>query len=231
MTDTQINQRLHPSRFSDRYYHLTSLRSVLEQMIKAHLSRHTDLVLVDLGCGSMPYRSLFAPHVARYIGVDLPGRHQADAPATQDGRTSLPDQCADVVLSTQVLEHVADPHAYLRECHRLLKMGGRLILSTHGYWMYHPDPTDFWRWTNAGLRHLVEASGFRITDWQGVMGLAPTGLQLLQDALTPKLPGRLRPLWALIMQALMALLDRLHSPAEKNHDACVFVVVAEKVVA
>jgi SAM-dependent methyltransferase len=93
----------------------------------------------------------------------------------------MPDCTADVVVSTQVLEHVPDPRAYLLECRRILKPGGMLILTTHGYWEYHPQPTDLWRWTGPGLRKLVEASGFRVLDCTGLLGLASSGLHLFQD--------------------------------------------------
>ena len=68
----------------------------------------------------------------------------------------------DYVISSQVLEHVASPGRYLREAHRMLKPGGKLLLSTHGLWPYHPTPTDFRRWTRAGLVAELEASGFRL---------------------------------------------------------------------
>lgn len=228
MDTPPAHRRLYPSRFSDRYYHLVSLRTQMERIVSQHVSGRRHLVLVDFGCGSEPYRPLFDPYVARYIGVDLPRNDQATVTASPDSRTELPDQVADIVLSTQVLEHVDSPPDYLRECHRLLKPEGLLILSTHGHWMYHPDPTDFWRWTSAGLRKLVEASRFRVMEVEGVMGLAATGVQLFQDALSPKLPRFVRRLFVASMQMLMAFVDRFHSAAEKSQDACVFVIVAAK---
>jgi SAM-dependent methyltransferase len=97
----------------------------------------------------MPYRALFEPYVAKYIGVDLPSNIEADLTVAPHWEMLLPGDGADVVLSTQVLEHVETPLAYLNDCYRMLKHGGLLILSTHGYWMYHPDPHDYWRWNHA----------------------------------------------------------------------------------
>ncbi len=65
------------------------------------------------------------------------------------------------MLSTQVLEHVTDPRLYLAECHRVLRPGGPLLLSTHGIMVYHPDPVDYWRWTGAGLQRAVTAGRVR----------------------------------------------------------------------
>ena len=184
--------------------------------------------LLDLGCGEMPYRPLFAPRVARYIGADLPRNPQADVPLDESGRDAMPDASVDVVLSSQVLEHVPSPSAYLAEAHRLLKGTGTLILSTHGYWMYHPDPTDFWRWTREGLVRQIEAAGFTVHSVRGVMNLAASGLQLFQDGVAAALPGALRPPFHFAMNRAMWLVDRLGSDASRDRDAGVFILRASK---
>jgi len=74
---------------------------------------------------------------------------------------SLPidDDSFDIVLCTQVLEHVDDPAAAVREMHRVTKPGGRVLASTHGVMVFHPNPNDYWRWTHTGLRRLFELNG------------------------------------------------------------------------
>jgi SAM-dependent methyltransferase len=66
----------------------------------------------------------------------------------------------DMVLSTQVLEHVSSPQAYLREAFRVLKPGGVLLLSTHGVYPDHGCPFDYWRWTADGLTLELERSNY-----------------------------------------------------------------------
>lgn len=221
------NNRLYPSLFSDRFYPLTLLREAIKSIAEEHLSQKNRLVLVDLGCGTMPYRPIFEQYVAQYIGVDLPGNHMADFYADAEGRTHLPNSFADVALSIQVLEHVTQPMEYLRECYRLLKPSGLLILSTHGYWMYHPTPQDLWRWTSEGLKRIIQETGFKIVDFRGLMGLASTAVQLFQDALAPKIPRQVRLLFAFAMQRLSMVVDKM-IPSLKNRDACIFVVVGRK---
>jgi SAM-dependent methyltransferase len=184
--------------------------------------------LLDLGCGDMPYRAVFAPIVARYVGADLPRNPLAEAHLDESGRVFMADQSVDIVLSSQVLEHVPSPADYLREVHRLLRPAGTLILSTHGYWMYHPDPTDFWRWTRDGLVRQIEAAGFKVESAKGVMNLAASGLQLFQDGTSAALPRLLQPVFFYLMNRTMAIVDRLGSDASRDRDASVFVVRARK---
>jgi SAM-dependent methyltransferase len=84
-------------------------------------------------------------------------------------RLPVADGSADLVLCTQVLEHVEDPSRAVSEMARVLKPGGICLLTTHGTWFYHPDPEDYWRWTPAGLRRVFEAAGF------GEVKLEPVG--------------------------------------------------------
>jgi SAM-dependent methyltransferase len=70
-------------------------------------------------------------------------------------------QTIDVVFSTQVIEHVAKPDQLLKECYRVLKPGGSLVLSGPMYWPLHEEPHDFFRFTKHGFAHLLADSGFK----------------------------------------------------------------------
>jgi SAM-dependent methyltransferase len=104
------------------------------------------------------------PHCQPYIGADIQAGPQVDRVLTADGLTREKSGEYQVVLSSQVLEHVQDADAYLRECHRLLRPGGRLLLSTHGMFHEHGCPNDFYRWTSRGLETLIGNHGFEIVE-------------------------------------------------------------------
>src|SRR3546814_579539 len=146
------------------------------QLLEKYNTKKKDSLLLDFGCGDMPYREVIEPKVGRYLGVDLEMNPRAEHHIDFDSKTSLPGEYADIVLSNQVLEHVDSPQGYLEEARRLMKPDGVLLLSTHGYWFYHPNPNDYWRWTSAGLRKTMEASGFEIVEFTGIMGLISSGL-------------------------------------------------------
>lgn len=64
------------------------------------------------------------------------------------------DETVDCIISTGTLEHIEDPWLAAREFHRILKKGGKVYIATPFMQGYHPDPSDFWRFTEDGLVRL-----------------------------------------------------------------------------
>ena len=136
--------------------------------------------VLDLGSGSAPYADLFAHR--HYVTADL----LAKATVRSDAAT-LPfaGDTFDLVLCTEVLEHVPNPDAALEEIRRVLKRHGSFILTTPLTWGVH-DARDFHRWTEAGLRQLVARHGFT------VVNLEPRGgILLCLSALLLVLPWQI----------------------------------------
>jgi SAM-dependent methyltransferase len=150
-----LKQRLDPQPGDTLYLHLSDLLVGLEKLVPAHLSS-----VLDYGCGGSPYRPLFAACI--YHRADLSGGSNLDFEYGPDAKLPAEVYGYDCVLSTQVLEHVEDPESYLRECYRVLRPGGCLILTTHGLYEDHACPYDYWRWTIYGLKRLVEKSGLKV---------------------------------------------------------------------
>jgi SAM-dependent methyltransferase len=201
------------------------LRVVVGDLVRA-AALDAGATVVDLGCADAPYRDLVGD--AAYVGVDLPGNRRADVELHPDGTVPLPDGSADLVLSTQVLEHVADPAGYLAECARLLRPGGQLVLTTHGIMYLHRDPTDYWRWTCDGLVRVVEAAGLEVVERRGVLGLVGASLQLLQAGVAKRAPRVVRTPLVVAFQALIALADRATSEEARWENGLVLAVRAVK---
>src|SRR5262245_50454864 len=143
--------RTAPKRSSRTFHSLTQLLRKLREIVESDLLQPGD-TLVDYGCANRPYEWLFKTKFKNYQGADLPGNDRADLILGPNGELPCPDNSVDCVLSSQVLEHVYAPRLYLAEAFRVLRPNGSLVLSTHGVWPYHPDPTDYWRWTIDGLQ-------------------------------------------------------------------------------
>jgi SAM-dependent methyltransferase len=220
------NDRLYPRWSSSRYCVLAGLREALKEAIDDNVQ--VGASVLDFGCGDRPYEPLVTARGATYVGVDLPGTPKVDRFVDDKGRIDARDRSVDVVLSTQVLEHVDDPRAYLHEAHRVLQPDGILILSTHGYWTYHPNPKDLWRWTGEGLRTQIEEGGFEVLTLRGILNVGAAGLQLFQDYLISRLPARFGAITAIVMQRLVGLVDQIPARANENDDAVVFVIVARR---
>lgn len=218
--------RTRPPRHDRKYWHLVLLLECVNRAINSKLLAGGERLL-DYGCGNKPYRELFSKKFAQHIGADIAGNVDADLVLDDEGRIPTADESFDGVLSSQVLEHVGAPRLYLSEAFRVLKPGGSLILSTHGIWPYHPDPTDFWRWTKDGLVREIEQAGFEVQLVQGVFGPESSALQLWQDTTFERLPRPLRPAYTWFFQTLIGLIERRH-PDKVSNDASVYVILARK---
>lgn len=213
-------------RSSQFGYHNRRMRELVRTLV-AESGLPPEARVLDFGCADSPYRSEL-PGDADYIGADIAGNPTADVVISPEGDLPLPDNDVDLVLSTQVLEHVDDPARYLTECYRVLRPGGSLVLSTHGIMYYHRDPEDHWRWTRTGLQKTVEAAGFHVRGFRGVMGLVAAALQLLQDGTIGYLPTWLRRAYALLMQAAIAFSDRRYRNEARVDNGLILAVLASK---
>ena len=222
------DQRCNPRRTSRLYWHLRCLRDAMESIVNSHVAGKSIEVLVDFGCGEAPYRQLFERHVDRYDTCDLAGNPVAQVEIDPAGCIALETNTTDLVLSTQVLEHVESPASYLAECHRILKPHGLLVLSTHGAWRFHPSPMDYWRWTSQGIIKVLQDGGFGVIDSRAIMAPASYSLQLLQDSMMRGLPKWILPAFFGTMQLFIQVADRCSSNKRRMKDAAVFLVVARK---
>jgi SAM-dependent methyltransferase len=184
----------------------------------------SDRTVLDVGCGTMPYRPMFVGRGARYLGADIDGTPDI----LIDGKGTLPleDESVDVVVSFQVLEHVRDVPAYLATARRVLRRDGRMFLSTHGVWPYHPHPTDYWRWTRDGLVLTLEDAGFQVQKVTALCGPA-AWIPMFPLLVGKKLLG---PLWFLLaplnlcVNLLALVADRLTPTSLRDTNAAVFAV-------
>ncbi len=125
--------------------------------------------VVDIGCGAGQKTLVWAEHGARsVVGLDPdPARIAAAERLTQMRGMSavvryvvgtaedapLPGASADVVIATEVMEHLPDPAGFLRECERILRPGGRVLLNFKTF--YSPRGAHITDWVPIPWNHLL----------------------------------------------------------------------------
>ncbi len=123
---------------------------------------------MDFGCGSKPYKSLFK-NASEYIGVDYDSEghsHKNEKiDVFYDGKTiPFKDNSFDSILTSEVLEHVFNLEEILKELNRVLKPGGKILITIPFAWYEHEVPNDFGRYTSFGIKSLLEKNGFIILE-------------------------------------------------------------------
>lgn len=145
-----LKRRIHPLEYAIRDF----VRSAADEAPE---------VVVDAGAGESRFHDFFRR--SRYVGID---RGIGDSGWDYAGLDAVADLAwmpvrsgsADLVLNTQVLEHVPDPRRAIEEMSRMLRPGGRLFLTAPQGWPEHQQPHDFFRFTRFSLESLLRDAGF-----------------------------------------------------------------------
>jgi len=122
-------------------------------------------VMLDFGCGSKPYKTLF--NVERYIGIDFenPGHPHINEQIDvfYDGKKiPFDSEHFDSVFSSEVFEHVFNLDEILKEINRVMKPGALMLITCPFTICEHEVPHDFARYSSYGIRYLLEKNGFEI---------------------------------------------------------------------
>lgn len=123
--------------------------------------------ILDVGCGQKPYQYLFSFN--KYIGMDVKqsghNHTNENIEVYYDGnKFPLENNSFDSVISNEVFEHVFNPQEHLSEIYRVLKPGGKVLMTVPFLWDEHEQPYDFARYSSFGLKHLFENNGFKIIE-------------------------------------------------------------------
>jgi SAM-dependent methyltransferase len=152
----------------------------LYPMLAKELDLRPDDDLLEVGCGSARLLAEHAAHVRHVAGLDI-SRIQMDmarkrlakriaagtAEMVQGDAMALPwpDGRFSVVGSLNCLKFVPDPPKALREMHRVLRPGGRLVITIDKQadkWGKSGQIDGFgqWQWSMEDMRRLMEEAGF-----------------------------------------------------------------------
>ncbi len=187
-----------------------------DQQLKQYASKYLSGRLIDIGCGTKPYKDLLAPYITGHIGIDHEETLHDKSNIDRFGTAyDLPaeDGEFDSAICTAVLEHLEEPELALKECHRILKRGGVVIYSVPFIWHLHEEPRDFYRFSKYGLKYLFEKVGFEIIEIKALSGFWVTFGQLFVYNIYRFNRGPLKfipiiPALGLTIQGISYLLDK-----------------------
>lgn len=119
--------------------------------------------ILDAGSGIQPYRHLFSEHAYEAADFEQVDKGYGSTDYVCDLQT-IPVEADryDAILFTQVMEHLSEPSAVVRELYRILKPGGTILYTAPLYYEEHELPYDFFRYTQFGVRHIFRSSGFEV---------------------------------------------------------------------
>jgi len=176
--------------------------------------------VIDAGCGEQPFRELVESQARRYVGMDpvQNSRHSVDVLGDLENVPPASPRY-QLVLCTEVLEHVADIDRSFAGLRRLTASGGYVVLTVPFMYPVHMEPFDFRRLTEYGIAHLAAAHGFDVVSVER-LGRAADGLAtLLED--TSVLPATRSPYDRVKARALRIakswLVSYLDSPSFSRH--------------
>jgi len=123
-----------------------------------NLSLSTESLVMDIGAGNRPFRDLLDNF--SLISVDFYPYPEIDICCDISKKLPIQSNIADCIILSNVLEHMNEPELTLKECHRILKSGGVLIVTVPFIIKIHQSPHDYYRYTKFGLQYLLDKVEF-----------------------------------------------------------------------
>lgn len=169
--------------------------------------------ILDSGCGSMPYKNIILSNndkVTNYIGLDIESGlnyENVNADFLWDGSIMpFEDSSFDVVISTEVMEHVPDPDSYLMEVKRVLKPGGMFFFTVPFLMSLHEVPHDYYRYTPFALEMIFKRVGFITITIKPMGGYNAAMAQMLGLWVNMYLWGRKKKMMRVVAKPLIKYL-------------------------
>jgi SAM-dependent methyltransferase len=133
----------------------TPVRELEDHAVAKHIATLTGKVieLGALGEGRRSFALAASEYVVTNIGDNAPVHLDASA-------MNLADNSVDAFVCESMLEHVQKPEQVIAEIHRVLRPGGKLLLSTPWMYPFHAAPGDYTRFSEPALKALLH--GFHI---------------------------------------------------------------------
>jgi SAM-dependent methyltransferase len=139
---SQVRRRLSPRLWDHCYFQTAPAKRTFDTLA---FLRDEPIRILDVGCGEKVYAGLFSK--ARYVGMDYTAEKRNVDLVADATRIPFPDSSFDLVICSEVLEHVYRSDLAIAELKRVTRPGGWLYLSTPFLFPIHNARYDFYRYT------------------------------------------------------------------------------------
>jgi SAM-dependent methyltransferase len=193
------------------YFWATYRRKILDRLLEEHKACYKGTVL-DIGGRDRGKFRKPRNKVERWIFADVEERHNPDIVLNVEDMGEIASESIDVINAIELFEHVERPEQALKQCYRVLRRGGVMVVSVPFLYPVHADPYDFQRWAQDKWRKELDILGFKIQQFR-IMGRFFTVLADLERTFVKSMPRLFRwPFYLLYpLLDLLAKLDELAS--------------------
>jgi SAM-dependent methyltransferase len=120
--------------------------------------------VLDLGCGDKPFKNFFDKKV-EYIGIDISKESRADIILDLNTqKIPFPDEFFDLVIASEIIEHIYNQDFFFKEMIRVVKKGGYIYISTPFMFPQHDPFRDYYRYTELFYKEKLPSIGINISD-------------------------------------------------------------------
>lgn len=219
---SKIDYRLSKNAFSRPQEQVRLIVKKLRDVTSGKLN-----MLVDVGGGWPPqYKPLLAPLTKKYLNLEIKRGPGADIIGSVYD-IPLSKSSVDLVTLFMVMEHLNEPKDALREVSRVLKKGGYLAITTVQYWHTHNHPSDYLRYTKAGLEYYCKEAGLEVVDIWSMGG----PFLVVFHAIELNLPDLLRTIYSVMFYRFVDWLDGVffhHNDTRRYSDSVGWSLIAKK---
>ncbi len=137
--------------------------------------------VLDIGGQKNNKRGLFRPPINKVGGWEYVNINKSTEPDYHCSAEDIPvdNESFDMILMTEVLEHLENPRAALQESSRILKPDGKIIATIPFLFPIHADPHDYQRWTQERLKIEFKKAGYKDVEIKSMGSVAAVFYDIL----------------------------------------------------
>ncbi|MDD5638524.1 MAG: class I SAM-dependent methyltransferase [Candidatus Pacebacteria bacterium] len=214
-----------------------SIRKSLLEILRDYGSQFSRKNLLDIGCGSQPYKKYFINKKIKYFGIDFYDYSKNHAfPISKPDYffkkqypkdfflSQFKDNTFDIISAFQVLEHHEKPSKFFSEARRILKNRGYMILSFPFIWQLHEEPRDYQRFTHFKIEKFALEYGFEIIKIKKRGSTFSTVSQILSLSFQEiKIPRLIKTFISIILFTPLEYISIVYDHLINNEDKKIFL--------